>query len=119
MQMPLINPAITPSAYPPSNRTSECQVLSNKRARSLIRLWKTPAGLGKYGSGSNRKPEVINSQAHNVRRATAKIGPACRIRRLKAGNHNCAIARRSDTARKFQRKTKYDRVSTGGSVFET
>src|SRR5256714_8796638 len=119
MQMPLISPAITPRAYPPSNRTSECQVLSNKSARSLIKLWKTAAGPGKYGSGSQRNPDVITSQAHNVRSAAAKIGPIWRMRLLKAGNQSCATARRSATARKFQRNTKYERVSTGGSVFET
>src|SRR2546423_1479895 len=78
-----------------------------------------PAGLGKYGRGSKRKPVVINSQAHKARSAAAKMGPICRMRRLKAGNHSCAMARRSATARKFQRNTKYERVSVGGSVFET
>ena len=106
MQMPLISPAITPSAYPPSNKTSECQVLSSNSARSSIKLWKTAAGPGKYGSGSKRNPEVITSQAHKVRSAAAKIGPIWRMRLLKAGNQSCAMARRSATARKFQRNTK-------------
>src|ERR1043165_6308031 len=67
MQTPLISPAITPSAYPVSNRTSECHVLSKSSARSLTMLCSTVAGLGKYGSGSQsgRNPAVMISHAHN------------------------------------------------------
>src|SRR5437660_4200611 len=56
MQIPLITPAITPRAYPPRSKTSECQVLSSKSARSLVKFRMTAAGPGKYGSGSSRSP---------------------------------------------------------------
>src|SRR5437588_4843962 len=38
MQIPLIKPPITPSVYPLKSKARECQVLSSKRTRSLIKL---------------------------------------------------------------------------------
>src|SRR2546430_10114318 len=49
MKRPLIRPAITPRVYPLRSKTSECQVLSSKSPRSLIKLRMTAAGPGKYG----------------------------------------------------------------------
>src|SRR4051794_7042691 len=40
MDTPLKSPTITPSVYPLNSKASECQVLSSKSARSLIRLRK-------------------------------------------------------------------------------
>ena len=73
MHSPVINPAMTPSAYPLSRRTSECQVLSNSNARSLMRLWKTLAGPGKYGNGSNLTPEVTISHRQSSNAAAVKM----------------------------------------------
>src|SRR5437762_11225053 len=47
MQMPLIRATATPRAYPARRSASECQVLSNRSARSFSRLCNTAAGLGK------------------------------------------------------------------------
>src|ERR1700758_4314443 len=44
MHTPLTSPTITPSVYPLRSKTSECQVLSSKSARSLTKLRKTTAG---------------------------------------------------------------------------
>src|SRR6266478_1832313 len=92
MHTPLTSPTITPSVYPLKSKTSECQVLSSKSARSLIKLRKTAAGPGKYGSGSNRKPDVIRSQTPIDRIAAVKIGHMCRIHWRNAGQKLCVNA---------------------------
>src|ERR1700740_586256 len=81
MQRPLIRPAITPRAYPLNSRKSECHVLSSNMARSLTKLRRTAAGPGKYGRGSNRRPNVITSQAASDKMAIVKIGHICCIHR--------------------------------------
>src|SRR5439155_1565219 len=63
MHTPLTSPMITPSVYPLRSKTSECQVLSSKSARSPIRLRNTAAGPGKYGNGSKWNPNVITLQS--------------------------------------------------------
>src|SRR6266480_3502287 len=90
MHNPVINPAITPSAYPLRSRMSECQVLSNSSMRSLRRLCRTLAGPGKYGSGSNLTPEVMISHRQSSNAAAVRIG--CRFwrNRRKRGQEICA-----------------------------
>src|SRR5207249_3953642 len=81
IQTPVTKATATPSAYPARRSLREFQALSNKRARSSIRLCSTPAGPGKYGNGNNRNPEVITSQKHASETAAAIIVPMCRIHR--------------------------------------
>src|SRR6185503_9645546 len=92
MQMPVINAMTTPNAYPESSRRSECQVLSNSSARSLTMLCKTPAGLGKYGSGNQRKPDVMTSHKHNNKTAAARMGHICVIQRRRPSQNDCTAA---------------------------
>src|SRR5438477_7252676 len=92
MQTPLTRATATPRAYPASKSLRECQVLSNNRPRSLIRLCSTPAGLGKYGKGSKRKPEVITSHRHISKTAAAIIGHMCRSQRFRGGQKGCTTA---------------------------
>jgi hypothetical protein len=71
----------------------------------LIKLCKTPAGLGKYGIGSRRKPEVITSQPQTNKTATVKIGRIWRIRARKRAQPFWVTAVTMAIARKRLRKT--------------
>ena len=53
MVMPLIRPALTPTAYPLRSSTSECHVLSNSWRRSSMSVWRIVSGRGKYISGNS------------------------------------------------------------------
>src|SRR5262249_51856178 len=97
---------------------SECQVLSIKSARSLIKLRNTAAGPGKYGSGSKRRPDVITSQRPSNRMATVKIGHMCRIHLRDADEKLCATARTIETPRISQNNSMYECVSSGGAFLE-
>src|SRR6266513_124834 len=97
MHTPLTSPTITPSVLPLKSKASECQVLSAKSPRSLIKLRKTAAGPGKYGSGSKWKPDVIISQRPSNRIAAVKIGHMCRIRWRKPAQKLWAIERTIET----------------------
>src|SRR5438067_13520073 len=118
MHTPLTSPTTTPSVYPLKSKTSECQVLSSKSARSLIRLRKTAAGPGKYGNGSKWKPNVITSQIPSNRIAAAKIGHMCRIHWRKVDQKLCAIARTIETPRISQNRSMQECVSSGGDCFD-
>src|SRR5688572_7601208 len=74
MPMPVTIPTTTPTTYPHTSRINECQVQSTSILQSSSKAWSTPAGLGKYGSGSNRSPVVMISHPQNNRIAAAKIG---------------------------------------------
>ena len=67
-------------------------MLSNSSMRSVMRLCRTLAGLGKYGSGSNRTPEVMISQRQSSNAAAVRIG--CRFwrNRRRRGQTICAGA---------------------------
>ena len=80
-------------------------MLSSKSARSLIKLRKTAAGPGKYGSGSKCKPAVITSQTPSKRMAAVKIGHMCRIHLRSAGKNLCAIERTIETPRISQKSS--------------
>src|SRR6266704_1735035 len=99
MHTPPTSQTTTPSVYPLKSKTSECQVLSSKSARSLIRLRKTAAGPGKYGNGSKWKPNVTTTQRPSNRMADAKIRHMCRIHCRKADQKLYAIERKNKTPR--------------------
>src|SRR5437867_847232 len=92
MQMPLSRATATPRAYPPRRSLSECQVLSKRSARSSTRLCNTAAGPGKYGNGSQRKPEVITSQKQRSKTAAATMGHMCRSQRRSCEENGCTAA---------------------------
>src|SRR5437867_4202423 len=97
MQMPLMRPAITPRVYPLRSKRRECQVLSSKRTRSLIKLRSTAAGPGKYGIGRSWKPNVTMSQRPSNKIAAVRIGNICRIQERNGVQNRCAIERTIDT----------------------
>src|ERR1041385_3296855 len=98
MQIPLIRPTSTPTVYPLRSNARECQVLSSKSARSLIRLRRTAAGPGKYGIGSSWKPNVTTSHRPSNKIAAVKIGHMCPIHERTGVQNRWAIARTIDTA---------------------
>ena len=118
MQMPLMRPAITPRVYPLRSKRRECQVLSSKRTRSLIKLRSTAAGPGKYGSGSSRRPDVTTSQAPSSKMAPVKIGHICRIQWRKPAQNGWRVRRTNDTPMNSKKRSAYECVSIGGSFFE-
>src|SRR5438132_524688 len=74
-------------------------VISSNSARTIIKLRKTAAGPGKYGSGSKWKPNVIASQTPSNRIAAVKIGHMCRIHWRNPAQNVWAIARTIETPR--------------------
>src|SRR5207249_11636377 len=77
MHTPVTRATATPSAYPARSSRSEVQALSNKEARSSITLCSTPAGPGKYGSGSKRSTEGITCHMHGSETPPAHSGHMC------------------------------------------
>jgi hypothetical protein len=72
-------------------------------ARSFTMLCRTPAGLGKYGSGSHPKPAVIASQAVSNRTAAVKSGRTRHIAARARVDRRCTIAASTETLKKLTR----------------
>src|SRR5439155_1658868 len=104
MHTPVTRATATPSAYPARSSRREFQALSNKEARSSIRLCSTPAGPGKYGSGSKRSPEVITSHKHDSETAPAIIGHMCRSHRRRCDENDWTAAATIAEPRMMHRK---------------
>src|SRR2546426_5955783 len=77
---------------------------SDLEARSSIRLCSTPAGPGKYGSGSKRNPEVITSHKHDSETAPAIIGHMCRSHRRRCDENDQTAAATIAEPRMMPRK---------------
>src|SRR5215216_1233246 len=101
------------------SNTNEYHVLLANNSQSRSRLRSTLAGLGKYGSGNKRKPEVTKSQTASKVMAAAKIGNMCPIHRRTACEKDWAIPPRSAKAATAARKIRYEVVSGSGSFFLT